>query len=147
MIHANGDVSMDEKQGLLSVGYVIYRSKKGDEELLDTGTRIINTEADGRDIDWCSNRGEYFSAIVATRAALDYSNEPIILRLDNEPVVQAIKRGDDTFEDYFAHAVKSFLHRFDDWYVQNISRDNNEVADKQASVGLQMAREIKSGTL
>jgi|AKVG01.1.fsa_nt_gi hypothetical protein len=147
MIHAHGDVSMDDDKDLLSVGYVIYRSRYGEGEFLDTGTRIINIAADSRPFDWGSARGEFYAAIVATRAALDYTNEPIILRLDNKSVVEAIKEGHDGFETYFHHALRSFLHRFEDWYVQLVHRRNNQAAHEQANVGLQMAREIKSGTL
>jgi len=90
----------------MSVGYVLYRSERNEETLLDTGTRVINTEADDRDIRWTTGRGEYYAAIVGVRAALDYTTEQIIVHLDNAGVVNAIKNDTWNHEDYFPHCLK-----------------------------------------
>ncbi len=145
MIHAFADVSMDKP--VMSVGYVLYRSRQNEETLLDTGTRVVNTEEDNRDIKWNSHRGEYFGAIVAARAALDYTNEPIIIHLDNSHVVKAIKQRTWGFERYFPHALYSFLGRFEDYHVRIVHREQNEKAHEQARVGLRIGREIAEGTL
>lgn len=145
MIHAFADASLDHP--IVSVGYVLYRSRGTDEELLDTGTRVLNTESDDRPIRWTSGRGEYWAAIIAARAALDYTSEPIILHLDNAGVVKAIKQRTWNHERYFPHALYSFLARFEDYYVRIVHRDQNEKAHRQANVGLQIGREIMEGTL
>jgi hypothetical protein len=145
VIHAFSDCSLDLP--VVSVGYILYRSTNGDEELLETGTRVLNADADDRQIEWSSGRAEYFSAIVAARAALDYTDEPIIFHLDNAGVVKAIKRDTWHHEGYFPHCFRSFAHRFEDWYVRVVHRDQNEKAHRQARVGLRVGREIREGTL
>lgn len=133
---------------ILSVGYVLYRSRAGEREFLDSGCRVLNTDANERRISWDSSRGEYYSAIVAVRAALDYTNEPLLLHLDNEGVVQAIQQKHlDGFEPYFRHALYSFLPRFEDYVVQLVHRDNNQAAHEQARVGLRVGRDIQEGVL
>jgi len=145
MIHAFADASFDSP--ILSVGYVCYQSDGTDRELLDMGTRIVNTEATDRRIDWCSTRGEYYGAIVATRAALDYTHEPLLLHLDNQAVVESINNERrDGFEPYFHHALNSFLKRFNDYYVQEVSRENDEVAHEQARIGLKVGRKVREQT-
>jgi len=131
----------------MSVGYVLYRSERGDETLLDTGTRVLNTDESRRPIDWDTGRGEYYGAIIAARAALDYTNEPIIVHVDNESVVRFMKQQTDQYEEYFNHALYSFLERFEDYYVRLIHRANNEPAHRQARLGLHIGREIQEGTL
>jgi ribonuclease HI len=131
----------------MSVGYILYRSRSGEETLLDTGTRVLNTDEDDRRIHWTSGRGEYFGAIVAARAALDYTSEPIIVHLDNTGVVKAIKQRTWNHESYFPHALFSFLERFKDYHVRVVHREQNEKAHEQARVGLRVGREILEGTL
>lgn len=145
MIHAYADTSVDTP--IVSVGYVLYRSSNGEEELLDTGTRVINADADDRRIDWDSMCGEYYAAIVATRASLAYTNEPFILNLDCTDVVRKIKERTWGKEAYFPHALYSFLGRFDEYHVRRVHRENNEVAHEQARVGLKIGREIQQGVL
>lgn len=145
MIHAYSDCSIDYP--IVSVGYVLYRSEENEETLLDTGTRVFNAEESRRHINWSSGRAEYYSAIVATRAALDRTNEPIILHLDNGGVVKSIKQRTWNHEPYFPHALYSFLGRFEDYYVRIVHRDQNKKAHRQANVGLQIGREIADGTL
>lgn len=132
---------------ILSIGYVLYRSDGVEETLLDTGTRVLNTDEHDRRIEWCSQRGEYYAGIVAARAALDYSNEPFVLHLDAETVVEDIKNNHDRFEPYFRHALFSFLPRFREYYVRNVHRSNNESAHEQARVGLKIGRDIQQGVL
>lgn len=131
----------------MSVGYVLYRSRNGEETLLDTGTRVFNIEEDERHIKWSTGRGEYYAAIVATRAALDYTSEPYILHLDNLGVVKSIKQRTWNHEPYFPHALYSFLPRFRDYYVRIVHRQQNEKAHRQANVGLQIGREIQRGAI
>lgn len=145
MILVYADCSHDDP--ILSVGYVVYRANQGDETLLDTGTRVLNTQSHERDVTWCNSRGEYFAAIVGVRAALDYTNEPLVLHLDNDGVVEAIKTGENPFESYFQHALQSFLPRFDDYHVRSVHRETNEAAHRQARVGLQIGRDIQRGVV
>jgi hypothetical protein len=138
MLHLYCDVSMDIP--ICSVGYVLQRAHRGERELVETGVRALNTEAHPRDIDWDSMRGEYFAAIVGVRAALPYTDEPIMVASDCEDVVGWIRRGDDPFEEYFQHALHSFLERFPNYDVRHVYRDNNEEAHDLARVGLQACR-------
>jgi ribonuclease HI len=140
LIQAYGDISLDEP--VLSVGYVLFRIEDGEKQFLESGNRLINTETSERDIDWTTHRGEYYAAIVATRAALDYTDEPIVVNCDSEPVVDAINERNDHFGEYFQHALYSFLPRFENHYVRYVDRENNKYAHEQASLGLQIGRDI-----
>jgi len=145
MILGFADTSVDYP--IVSVGYILYRSDNGEEELIETGTRVLNADSHHRDVTWDSNRGEYFGAIVCTRAALDYSDEPFILHLDHQTVVSHIKQRTWTLEPYFPHCLFSFLGRFEDYHVRCIHRDNNQRAHEQARVGLKIARDIEEGRI
>jgi len=145
MIQAYADCSVDDP--IYAVGYVIYRTQENEEQLLDTGTRVFNCERDTRDINWSVEKAEYYGAIIATRAALDYTHEPLQLHLDNADVVKNIKEEYDGWEDYFHHCLYSFLPRFEDYWVRLVHRKNNEAAHRQANTGLQIGREIQEGTL
>lgn len=145
MILAYADCSVDYP--IVSVGYVLLRSRHGSEDLLETGTRVFDAEQDDRPIQWTSGRAEYMGAIVATRAALDYTDEPIVVHLDNAGVVEAIKNESWHHEPYFPHCLRSFLHRFRDYHVRMVHRDQNQKAHRQANVGLQIGREMAEGTV
>lgn len=145
MIHAYADASMDSP--ICAVGYVLFRSDGTEQQFLDAGTRLFNKQEDDRRIDWGSNRLEYYAAIIAVRAALEYTNEPIILSLDHQDVVGHIRDGTDPFEPYFRHALMSFLPRFEDYFVQVVHRDHNEIAHEQARIGLKIGRDIQQGVV
>jgi hypothetical protein len=145
MILAYADASVDTP--IVSVGYILYRVDSGTEELLETGTRVLNADSHDRDIEWCSTRAEYFGAIVATRACLDYTSEPFVLHLDAEHVVRDIKQRTWNGEPYFPHCLFSFLERFDDYHVRVVHRENNKRAHEQARVGLKVGRDIQRGVL
>jgi len=130
--------------GILSVGYIIFRTDHGNRELVETGTRVINTSADDRNIDWCSMRGEYYGAIVAVRAALPYTDNSLTIHVDCDEVGKWIRHGNDPFESYFKHALRSFAHRFDNFSVSIIHREYNEQAHEQARLGLKIGRELKA---
>ena len=140
MLHLATDASYDSP--ICSCGYVLTRSTGGSEKLVETGSRVLNTEADNRDIDWCSGRAEYRALITGVRAALDYTDEVLLCYSDNDGVVRAIQRGGRLFESYFQHALFSFLPRFADWHITNVDRERNETAHKQARVGLNVARRL-----
>lgn len=143
MILAYADCSKDDP--IASVGYVLLRTKNGEETLLDTGTRVWNVREDDRDITWTTGRLEYYGAIVACRAAQDYTSEPIVIHLDNAGIVKAIKNDSWHHEPYFPHCLRSFMHRFDDWAVRIVHRKRNEKAHQQARTGLKIGREIHRG--
>lgn len=145
MILAYADASVDTP--LVSVGYILYRVDNGTEELLETGTRVLHVNSHDRGIEWCSTRGEYFGAIVATRACLDYTAEPFVLHLDNKAVVRKIKQRTWNGEPYFPHCLFSFLGRFDDYHVRLVHRDNNQRAHEQARLGLKIGRDIQDGVV
>jgi len=145
MILAYADASVDTP--IVSVGYILYRVENAEEELLETGTRVLNANSHDRDIDWDSNKAEYFGAIVATRASLDYTSEPFILHLDHNAIVQKIKQRTWHQEPYFPHCLFSFLHRFDDYHVHAVHRESNERAHEQARLGLKIGRDIQRGVL
>jgi len=145
VILAYADCSLDHP--IVSVGYVLCRAENGDESLIETGTRVLNANQDDRAVNWTSGRAEYYGAIIATRAALDYTDEQLILHLDNEGIVKAIKQGSWYHEDYFPHALFSFVCRFEDYHVRLVHRMRNEKAHEQARVGLRVGRELHEGTL
>jgi ribonuclease HI len=130
---------------ILSVGYVITRTRRGTETFLDAGCRIVNTEETRKHIDWCSARGEYRAVITGVRATLDRTNEPIIVYTDHKEVANAIRDQRQFREPYFRHAVLSFLERFRDWHVTCIDRDDNELAHEQARIGLKVGRDLRTG--
>jgi len=140
MILAYADASVDDP--LYAVGYVLYRTDGPQDELLDTGCRVWNATVDSREIDWCIQTAEYYAGIIATRAALEYTHHPIVLCLDNREVVESMKQQDGRWDEYFSHALLSFLPRFDDYTIRVVHRTHNETAHRQASTGLQIAREI-----
>jgi len=145
MILGFADASVDDP--IISVGYILYRADGGNEELIETGTRVLNAESHDREIEWDSNRAEYFGAIIATRAALDYTDEPFVLHLDHEEVAKRIKQRTWHMEPYFPHCLFSFLGRFEDYHVRCIHRDNNQRAHEQARLGLKIGRDIQEGVL
>lgn len=142
MLEAYSDASFDNKNGIVAAGYVVHELSDNERTLVETGNRVLNANADSRDIDWCSNRAEYWATIVTLRAALEYSNQPVIVHTDCDTVADAIRDGHSVFEQYFDHAFKSFLHRYDDYYVRAIDRDENGIAHDQARLGLKIGREI-----
>jgi hypothetical protein len=144
MILAYADVSVDDP--ILAVGYVLYRSRRGDRELLGTGTRILNMRTFDHPIEG-PHQGEYYANIVAVRQALDWTTEPIQLHCDNVDVVEAMRAGDNRWGQYYSHALYSFLERFSDYDIRLVHRKNNEVAHEQARIGLKIARDIQSGDL
>lgn len=141
MLHLATDASFDEP--ICSCGWVLTRSAGGSEELVETGSRVLNTDGDRRDIDWCASRAEYRALITGVRAALDYTDEAVLCYTDNEPVKEAIRNEhEDPYESYFRHAFMSFVERFSDWHISSINRDRNEVAHDQARTGLKVGREL-----
>lgn len=141
MLHIHTDASYDSP--ILSAGYVITRNEGPDETLVEAGYRVMNTDELRNGIDWCSSRAEYRAMITGVRAALDHTDEPVVVYTDNEPVKNAIT-GHDPFEEYFSHALLSFLNRFTDWHVTSLDRRFNERAHEQARVGLKLARDLMS---
>lgn len=139
------DVSMDHP--IVAAGYVIYRTKRSERELIETGTRVVNAEADERRIEWDSMRGEYFGAIIGVRAALEYTHDVIMLNTDCESLVTHINERTWPKEPYFPHALFSFLPRFEDYHVRYVHRSNNEEAHEQARVGLEIGRKIHEKAL
>jgi len=139
MIHAYADTSVDDP--IASVGFVLLRSERGDEELLETGTRVLNMESAEVPVR-SSHTGEYYAAIVAARAALSYTAEPIIVHLDCQDVAAAMKHRTWDHEPYFPHALFSFLERFEDYYIHQVHRENNKHAHEQARVGLKIGRDM-----
>ena len=145
MIVGYADASV--KEPIVSVGYVLVDSAYSDQSLLETGTRIINTETCDRVVEWTSHKAEYWAAIIATRAALDYNETTLLLHLDSQQVVEWIREEGWKWEQYFPHTFRSFANRFDDWHISVVHRENNEVAHKQARVGLKVGQEINEGYL
>lgn len=145
MIFAYGDVSMDDP--ILSVGYVVNRVERGQETLLDTGTRVLDMDEHPRDIDWNSTKGEAYAGIIAARGALDYTDDPLVLHLDNEYTVRTLVEDAWPYEAYFPHALYSFLERFENYQIRLIHRINNEAAHEQARIGLKVARDIREGAV
>jgi ribonuclease HI len=143
VILAYADASVDHP--LYSTGYVLYETDGPTEQLLDTGVRTWHAGRDDRSVSWTTHKAEYMAGIYATRAALDHSHEPLILSLDNADVVEHIKNRTDKWEEYFPHALYSFLPRFQDYTVRMVHRDNNEAAHRQANMGLQAIRDLESG--
>jgi hypothetical protein len=141
MLEAYADCSYDNDLGVLAAGYIVYELDQNERTMVETGNRVLNTNADTRPIDWCSNRGEYWATIVTARAVLGYTDQPIMLYTDADSVYEAVV-GDDPYEDYFSHALKSFLHRFNNYYIRSIDRENNEIAHDQARLGLKIGRDI-----
>jgi len=126
------DVSM--KDEWMALGYVIYEvSDTFERELVELGGRAINHEK--LDRKYGSNRGEYRALISGVRAATEHSTDSILCCVDNHVVVDNIEREDTLSEDgYFHHALHSFLGRFEDYRVTEVDRDDNSIADQQASV-------------
>lgn len=144
MILSYADVSVDRP--ILAVGYVLYRARRGDRELLDTGTRVVNMEVFERPLEG-THQGEYYANIIAVRRALDWTSDPIIVNCDSPDVVEVMRERDDCWGQYYSHALYSFLERFDDYDIQLVHRENNEVAHEQARIGLKIARDIQAGKL
>ena len=140
MLHLATDASYDPP--ICACGYVLTRSGSGSEELVETGSRVLNVYADTRGIEWCSSRAEYRALITGVRAALPFTDEPIICYQDNEAVTQSIREDRQSFEPYFRHSLMSFLGRFRDWHITDIDRERNETAHQQARVGLRVARDL-----
>jgi len=140
VLHVATDASYDSP--IASCGFVLTRSGGGSEELVETGQRVLNTDACERGIDWCSSRAEYRALITGVRTALPYTDEPIICYQDNEAVTRAVRGEYDSFEPYFGHAFRSFIERFTDWHITDIDRERNEAAHKQARIGLKIARDL-----
>jgi len=140
VLHLATDASYDPP--ICACGYVLTRSGSGSEELVETGSRVLNVDADTRGIEWCSSRAEYRALITGVRAALPFTDEPIICYQDNEAVTRAIRGNHDSFEKYFGHAFFSFIERFDDWHITDIDRERNETAHQQARTGLKVARDL-----
>ena len=145
MIVGYCDASIDLP--IVSVGYVLYRSGKGDQDFLTAGTRLLNADQHDREIEWSIQRAEYYAAIIATRAALDYGSETFLLHMDCDDVVTDIRKDTWRNEAYFEHSFRSFIHRFDNWHITLVNRDNNEQAHEQARVGLKVGRDLHQGTV
>ena len=145
MIVGYCDASIDLP--IVSVGYVLYRSGKGDQDFLTAGTRLLNADEHDRDIEWSIQRAEYYAAIIATRAALDYGSETFLLHMDCDDVVTDIRKDTWRNEAYFEHSFRSFIHRFDNWHITLVNRDNNQAAHEQARVGLKVGRDLHQGTV
>jgi len=145
MIVAYADASMDNP--ICSVGYVLFRSEMGDEEFLDAGTRLLNINECQRDIDWTVQKAEYWGAIIATRAALDYDEDTLLLHLDDRTLIPKIRDKEWDGESYFHDTFRSFANRFNNWHLSLVHRDNNTAAHKQARIGLQVGRDLREGVL
>ena len=145
MIVGYCDASIDLP--IVSVGYVLYRSGKGDQDFLTAGTRLLNADEHDREIEWSIQRAEYYAAIIATRAALDYGSETFLLHMDCDDVVTDIRKDTWRNEAYFEHSFRSFIHRFDNWHITLVNRDNNQAAHEQARVGLKVGRDLHQGTV
>jgi len=148
VLHIYSDASFDSP--ILGCGYVITRTRQGTESFVETGSKVINTDAVRDEIDWCSNRGEYRALITAIRAALSYTSESVLLYSDCDAVVEVIRRNDTDswdIEPYFPHAFYSFANRFRDWHLTNIARERNEIAHEQARIGLKLGRDIHQEVL
>ena len=145
MIVAYCDCSVDLP--LVSVGYVLFRSSNGDEEFLDSGVRLLNADQCPRQINWTTMKAEYYAAIIATRAALDYDNSTLLLNCDSKETVRKIKQDEWNKEAYFPHTLFSFLNRYNDWHLSNVDRSNNEAAHQQARNGLRIGRDLQNGVL
>ena len=148
MIVAYSDASIDTQNDVLSVGYVLFRSHRGNEEFLDTGCRVINTsQYSERDIDWTTPKAECYGAIIATRVALEYGSSALMLNLDSNEVVRQLKKRTWHGEQYFPHAFFSFINRFNDYHISAVHRDSNEAAHEQARTGLKIGRDLQEGVL
>jgi len=146
MIHAYSDVSMDDQRNIMSVGYILFESSGATREKVDSGAKVIHTDNGHRDIEWNTHKGEYFSAIIAARAAQEYvedeSSEMIVFHLDNRGTVKHIRSRQWKWESYFPHALFSFIERFDDYDVEMVHRDNNHRAHECAHLGLRIGRDL-----
>jgi len=146
MIHLYSDVSMDDDRNIMSVGYIIFESTGATRQKVDSGAKVIHTDVNERDIEWTTHKGEYFSAIIGVRAAQEYvddeDSEMIVLHLDNRGTVKNIRAREWKWEDYFPHALFSFLERWDDYDVEMVHRDNNHRAHEQAHLGLRIGRDL-----
>jgi len=140
VLHVAADASYDDP--ICSCGYVITKSTEGSETLVDNGFRVLNTQQYRPEIPWCCTRGEYRALITGVRAALDHTENAMIVYSDSKPVVNSIREDDDRFNEYFPHAFRSFASRFADWHVSWIDRERNELAHEQARVGLKTARKL-----
>ena len=143
MMYAYADVSMDSP--ICAVGYVLKQVESGEQTLLETGVRAINTNTTGvggEDCDWCSMRGEYLGLITAVRAALDHSEDCLIVHTDQQQIVEFVRYRDDPFEDYFQHALYSFLGRFENYDIRYVPREYNEQAHELARAALQASRAV-----
>jgi len=148
VIVAYSDASVDQQNGIVSVGYVLFRSHRGSEEFLDTGCRVINTDQyTERQIEWKTMKAEFYGAIIATRVALEYGSSALMLNLDDNHLVNKIKKQQWHGESYFPHALFSFINRFDDYHISVVHRDNNEAAHEQARTGLKIGRDLQEGVL
>ena len=146
MIVAYSDASMDDN--VLSVGYVLFHAEYTDEDFLDTGCRVINlNEYEQRNIEWTSQKAECYAAIIAVRQALDYSNDVLLLNIDNDEVVRKLKEDDWHGEPYFTHAFFSFANRFSEYRISAIHRERNSAAHAQARNGLEIGRQLQEGVL
>jgi len=92
-------------------------------------------------------KAEYYAAIIATRAALDYDNSTLLLNCDSKETVRKIKQDEWNKEAYFPHTLFSFLNRYNDWHLSNVDRSNNEAAHQQARNGLRIGRDLQNGVL
>lgn len=148
MIHAYSDVSMDADMDLMSVGYILFESSRGTRTKIDSGAKVIHTDEDDRDIEWNTAKGEFFSAIIAVRAAQEQvdneSSEMIIVHLDNRKVANDIRKERWVWEPYFRHTLNSFIERFGDYDVEYVDRENNYRAHEQAQLGLRVGRDLLS---
>jgi hypothetical protein len=150
MIEVYADCSYDnadDTADILAVGYFVYRVQGIERDLVTTGTRVFNTEHHEREIDWCSGRGEYYALIVATRAALGYTDEAIRLHTDCQTIIDVLGKDEYVFEPYFQHALFSFLGRFEEYVIEVIEREDNELAHEQARNALEIGRRVQKGVV
>jgi hypothetical protein len=143
MLYLATDASLDEP--ICSCGYAISRAPEDDP--VETGIRVLNTEATTRGVRWCATRAEYRALITGVRAVTAYathpSHETVLCIVDSEPLVRAVTHPEKrTFEPYFRHAVYSFLGRFNDWSIRCVDRSRNHTAHERAREGFETTKQL-----
>jgi len=137
-------------QDFLTAGTRLLNADEHDregEERRSGSSRRNDSAQQNREIEWSIQRAEYYAAIIATRAALDYGSETFLLHMDCDDVVTDIRKDTWRNEAYFEHCFRSFIHRFDNWHITLVNRDNNQAAHEQARVGLKVGRDLHQGTV
>lgn len=112
----------------VSIGWVVKKwVGPSDEQLVTWGFRMLHPTVE-RNFARYVDLAEYRALVSAIRATTEYGEESIIVRGDNQTVMNHISerrplRTDD--DKGLHHALWSFLGRFDHHHVAEIHRDEN----------------------